>query len=254
MLERFLLDNIYAVSLVFARIGTTFYILPGVGDTYISPQIRLGLALAMSLMLTPVLQSLLPPAPPGFLDTVVLISLEMTIGLFVGVVVRFMFAAVDVAGMIIASQTGLSAATAFNPAAGSQGPLISSFLMLLVMVVMYATDMHHLLFLALADSYTLLPPGKAPPVGDMADMLARLMSDSFAMGLRLAAPFLVIGTVFGLGMGLLARLMPQLQVFFISQPLQIAVGMAMFAATLQMIIMTWLEYFQQQMTSLFQGL
>lgn len=254
MLERFLLDNIYAVGLVFARLGTIFYLMPGVGDSYVSAQIRLAFALAVSLMLTPMLKPLLPPTPPGFLDLMVLVSVEITAGLFVGMVMRFILAAVDVAGMVIATQTGLSAATAFNPAAGSQGPLISSFMMLLVLVVMYATDMHHLLFLALVDSYALLPAGRPPPVGDMTDTLTRLLSQSFALGLQLSAPFLVIGVVFGLGMGLLSRLMPQLQIFFIAQPLQIAVGLVMFAGTLQMVTMSWLEYFQQQMQSLFQGL
>ena len=90
--------------------------------------------------------------------------------------------------------------------------------------LIFATDLHHLVIAALHDSYTIFAPGEMPIVGDVAQHITRIISASFRIGIQLSAPFLVFGLLFNLGLGVLSRLMPQMQVFFIGLPLSILLG------------------------------
>ena len=122
--------------------------------------------------------------------------------------------ALQVAGFLIASQIGLSYAQTIDPTQNTQGAVVGNFMTLLGVVAIFATDMHHLAIGAIAGSYRLLPPGGHLPTCDMAQLVIQLVSGSFALGFQLAAPFLVFGFAVYAGLGLLARLMPQLQIFF----------------------------------------
>jgi flagellar biosynthetic protein FliR len=88
----------------------------------------------------------------------------------------------------------------------------------------FATDLHHLVIIALNDSYTLFQPGDIPLLGDVAALTTRTIANAFRVGIQLSAPFLVFGLLFNLGLGVLSRLMPQMQVFFVGVPLSILIG------------------------------
>jgi Flagellar biosynthesis pathway, component FliR len=95
--------------------------------------------------------------------------------------------------------------------------------MCLVLLIL-ATDLHHLMFRAVVDSYELFRPGQSLPVSDMSNLLATTLAASFRLGLQLAAPLVVFGLVFYGGLGVLARLMPQMPVFFVALPVQLMMG------------------------------
>jgi len=82
------------------------------------------------------------------------------------------------------------------------------------------------------DSYMVFPPGKLPPIGDLSQTVAHVVAGSFRLGIEMAAPFIVVGTIFFIALGLIGRLVPQLQVLFVSQPLQIMGGLLLFALVL----------------------
>jgi flagellar biosynthesis protein FliR len=90
--------------------------------------------------------------------------------------------------------------------------------------LIFAADLHHLVIAALNDSYTLFQPGEIPLLGDVAALTTRTVAAAFRIGIQLSAPFLVFGLLFNLGLGVLARLMPQMQVFFVGLPLSILLG------------------------------
>jgi len=181
---------------------------------------------------------------PGLL---VLLGGEIGIGMFLGFVSRMTFNALQTAGTIISMQTGLAAALAFNPATEQEGALTASFLAGVALVVIFVSDLHHLMLRAIVDSYSLFPPGQPIPIGDFADVLTRLFSSTFSLGLRMAAPLVVFGSIFFLGLGVLARLMPQMQVFFVSQPAQILLGLLIFAGTLVAGVSVFLGSFEDAM-------
>ena len=97
------------------------------------------------------------------------------------------------------------------------------------LVFVFATDLHHLMLEAMVMSYGLMIPGTVPQIDDMSQVMSRLVADAFVLGIQLSAPFIAVGLVFYLGVGLLARLMPQVQIFFIALPVQIFLGFLAFA-------------------------
>jgi flagellar biosynthetic protein FliR len=113
--------------------------------------------------------------------------------------------------------------------------------------------MHHLLIYAIYDSYLAFPPGALPESGGMAHMIAMTLSKSFAIGFQLAVPFIVVALLMYVGMGVLARVMPQIQVFMLALPLQIMMGLTLLMLTISSIFLIWLQYFQDGMTFFLQS-
>jgi flagellar biosynthesis protein FliR len=124
----------------------------------------------------------------------------------------------------VAQQMGLGFVTAVDPTQGQQNVIVGNFLTILGITLVFATDLHYLVIGALNDSYRLFAPGEVPIVGDMASLVTRTAASAFKVGIQLSAPFLVFGLLFNLGLGVLSRLMPQMQVFFIGLPLSILLG------------------------------
>ncbi len=227
MLQQLLPAEVFAFLLVFARAGAALMLLPGFGEVFVVARVRLAIALLFSLALTPVVAPGLPAAPATPFGLVFLLAAETAIGLFVGGAARLILTSLHVAGSVIAFQTGLGTAQFFDPAQGTQSVLVATLLTLFGLTLIFATDLHLLALRAAADSYVLFPAGAAPSLAGFAEIATDLVAGSFLLGVQIAAPFIVYGLVFYIGLGLLSRLMPQLQVFFIAMPAQILIGMAL---------------------------
>jgi len=219
-------------------------VMPVFGDQFVPTQARLLLALVISVVVTPVLLPVLPREPAAVLSLVLLLTGEILIGVFIGSVARLMFGALEVAGMIIAMPTGLSNAFVFNPALASQGSLPGSLMSWLALLLILITNLHHLLIEAVVRSYELFQPGAPVPLNDFAQSVTRLVADSFLIGVEMAAPFLATGMVFALALGVMARLAPQMQVFFVFMSAQIAYGLFLFAITVSAMMTFWLRHFE----------
>lgn len=247
MLNQLLTVDAFAIGLVFSRLGSAVMLMPGFAESYVSPRIRLMLALALTVVVTPVVSVHLPPMPQSLLAAALLIGGEIVIGLFMGGLIRLLVSALHVAGVIIGFQTSLSNATFFDPSNSQQGALIAAFFNIVGVFLIFVSDLHHLMLMAIADSYTLFKPGGPLQFGDFSQTLVRLLSESFALGLQLASPFIVVGTVFYAGLGLLGRLMPQVQVFFIAIPLQIIIAFMVMSMTLSVGMFWFLARFEENL-------
>jgi flagellar biosynthetic protein FliR len=234
--------------LVFSRVGAMVMLLPGIGSMGVPSRVRLVLALAIAFALTPTVENLYPvQAPQTTIGLVILIGQEITAGVLVGAMAAVIMSALQVAGFLIASQIGLSYAQTLDPTQNTQGAVVGNFLTLLGTVMIFATDLHHLAIGAIAGSYRMLPPGGHLPTGDMAQLVIRLVSSSFALGFQLAAPFLVFGFAVYAALGILAKLMPQLQVFFVAVPINILCGFVIMLAMLGSMITLFLTYYTNSM-------
>ena len=234
--------------LVFARVGAMVMLLPGIGTMGVPARVRLVLALAVSFALTPTVQNLYPAqAPQSVIGLVILIGQEITAGVLVGAMAAIIMSALQVAGFLIASQIGLAYAQTIDPTQNTQGAVVGNFLTLLGTVAVFATDLHHLAIGAITGSYRMLPPGGHLPTSDMAQLVIQLVSSSFALGFQLAAPFLVFGFAVYAALGLLARLMPQLQVFFVAVPINILCGFVIMLALLGSMMTLFLNYYTNSM-------
>jgi len=247
MLSDFLQSELFAVFLVFARVGAAFITLPAIGETFLTPRARLALALLLSVIAAPVVAPLLPEMPPRFGPMALMILGEIIYGVFIGAVARILFNALAIAGVVWAFLSGLASALLFNPLLSDQGALQSVFFTLLGLALIFATDMHHLLILTVVESYMIFEPGNVPMLGDMADVVARTVADSFLLGIQLCAPLIVVAMMFYVLLGLLARLMPQLQVFFIAMPLQILIGHGVMLVALGGMMLWFLEQFRDML-------
>ncbi len=243
--------EVFAYLFVFSRLGGALLVLPGVGEQYISTRIRLLFALAFTVVITPVLLDRLPEIPEKTSDLLILISGEIFYGLVIGMMVRFLVTALSWGGTIISFLSGLSAAQVFNPLLAEQGTLPAVIFTLGGVLLVYATDTHHLMFFAIADSYTLFVPGEIPAFGDTADSFARLIANSFAMAIQFAAPFIVFAIVFYTGMGLLARLQPQMPVFFVAFPLQIMISLVIMSLVIPAILLLFVDRLEASLNFLF---
>jgi flagellar biosynthetic protein FliR len=121
--------------------------------------------------------------------------------------------------------------------------LIGNFLSILGITLLFATDTHHLVIAALNESYRIFSPGEIMPTGDVAALATRAFAAAFKIGMQLSAPFLVFGLVFNIGLGVLARLMPAMQVYFVGVPLSILVGFLILALVITAMMGTYLDYF-----------
>lgn len=246
-LNEFLSNGVFAFILVFVRIGAAATIMPGIGDSLTPTRVRLYIALGLSLVLTPAVQQYLPSPIPPVGTLAVLIGMEFIIGMFIGTVARILITALDTAGMIISMQTGLGNAQLFNPALSSQGSLIGTVLSITGVVLIFASGLYKLLFMGMVGSYQLFPVGHIPDSGSMAEMISGAIASSFLIGVQISAPFLVIGLMLYIGMGVLSRLMPQLQVFMIAVPLQILLLLSLLATLLPIMMMFWMGKFEDGM-------
>jgi flagellar biosynthesis protein FliR len=228
--------QIFPVLIVFARVGAALMLLPGIGDLYVPQRWRLVLAMALAGIVATALGPSLPALPASPAALLALLFGEIVVGLFLGTVARLLVAALETAGSIVSLQLGLSAAVVFNPGAAQQGSVTGVFLMMLGTLVVFLTDAHHLMIRAIVDSYALFAPGTMPVFADFADAISRLVAHTFRLALQLSAPLVVLGVVFFGALGLISRLMPQLQVFFIVVPVQIIGGILAFAATLAAVM------------------
>lgn len=228
--------------LVFARVGTMVMLMPGIGERAIFARARLGFALLLTLILLPIVSQSLPTPNAAFLGGPVIGFMigEIAVGLMIGLSIRFVTSSLHVAGNVIAQQLGLSFAMQVDPGGTGQNASIGNFLTLFGVVMVFATDLHHLAIAAIHDSYRLMPPGAERTAGDAAMFALRAASRAFMIGIQVSAPFIAFGLIFNLGVGVLARLMPQLQVFFLALPATIMVGSMLLVATLAVIINVYL--------------
>lgn len=229
--------------LVFARIGAMMMLMPGFGESNIPVRIKLSIALLLTLIILPLHRSAYQVDMTSLAPLLVLMLHEIVIGVVLGATARVTLSALQVAGSVIAQQLGLGFVTAIDPTQGQQGLLIGNFLTILGMTLLFATDSHHLVIAALNESYRIFAPGQLFPTGDVAALATKAFATAFKIGLQLSAPFLVFGLVFNLGLGVLARLMPQMQVYFVGVPLSILIGFLILALVITAIMGTFLDYF-----------
>ena len=229
--------------LVFARVGAMVMLLPGFGESNIPVRVKLAIALLLTLIILPLHRTAYQVDLTSMAALGVLLVHEIAIGIVLGATARVTLAALSVAGSVIAQQLGLGFVTAVDPTQGQQGVLIGNFLSILGMTLLFATDTHHLVIAALNESYRIFSPGQLMPSGDVAALATRAFATAFKIGMQLAAPFLVFGLVFNIGLGVLARLMPAMQVYFVGVPLSIMIGFLIFALVLTGMMATYLNYF-----------
>lgn len=247
VLQKLVQGEVWGFLFLLLRLGAIVMIMPGLGEQAVPQRIRLTLGLILTLVMLPILRGAVPPLPDNPSGLLVLIGAEVGTGVMMGLALRLILSSLNTAGSIIAIQSGLSFIQTIDPTQGTQGALVSNFLSLVGITAIFASDLYVLPIAALHDSYTIFPPGHWPAAGDMARTIIDTVAGSFRLGIQMSAPFIVFGIVFNTALGILARLIPQMQVTFITQPAQILVAFALLSILMGTLTTMFLNYFSQRM-------
>ncbi|OYU70830.1 MAG: flagellar biosynthetic protein FliR [Alphaproteobacteria bacterium PA2] len=234
-------QQIYAGALIFARLASLVMTMPGVGDASVPPRIRLSFAFVMTLALTPVIAPVLPAIPPAVSDIAGAVIKEVLVGLMIGTILRLFLTALATAGEIVSIQTTLSFAQTSAPGIAPGSTTLGTFLGLIGLVLIMTTDLHHMFIAAIVRSYAIFPFTRDIPVADAGELAVQTVSQSFKMGLQLSAPVAVFGLIFNIAIGLIGRVMPQFQVYFVASPLMVLFGLSIFAITLGVVGLVWVD-------------
>jgi flagellar biosynthesis protein FliR len=231
-----------AYLLTFARVGTLIMLMPGVGEQTVPARLRLAFALLVALVLFPTVRPLLGGtegiAGPRLIG---LLFGETIVGLVLGLCARMVLAALQTAGLIVSQQLGLSYAMTVDPTMGGQQAAVGNFLSLLGITLILATDLHHLAIEGIARSYQVLPPDGVPGFSDALMLALRAIGRGFSLAVQISGPFIAFGILFNLGLGVLSRLMPQLQVFFLAVPASVLIGMLILMGALGAMMAVFLD-------------
>jgi flagellar biosynthetic protein FliR len=248
-LDKFLSGHVFGFVMIFSRIGSVIMLMPGIGETFVPVRSRLMLALAFSfLLLEPMLGRL--PAPPDTIGGLVhSIGYEVIIGLFFGILLRLLMSVLEATGMVISIQSGLSNATILNPAIAGQSPLPSAFLAIVAITMIFVTGLDHMLFRGMVALYDIFPPNGDLMPGDMAQLIIQTVNKTFTVGIELAMPFFVIGLLMYIALGVMQKILPQVQLFLVILPVQVWGGLMLMALTTAGIITIWLRYFDSAVSA-----
>lgn len=231
----------FAFVLVLARVASACMLLPGIGEADLPATVRAGFALSFTLLILPTVAPLLPAPPADSLAALLMVAGEAVTGLWLGWLARLVMLALPMAGQIAAGMIGLANVLQPDALLGAQSSALSRLFGLAAPVAIMAAGLHALPLAALQGSYTVLPAGAPLPSGDATEAIVGAVAGSFALALRLAAPFVLAAIVWNVALGLLTRLVPQLQVYFSAMPGQILGGFVLLALLSGAVLSAWLD-------------
>jgi flagellar biosynthetic protein FliR len=229
----------FAFALVLARVGGACMLLPGIGEAELPATIRAGFALVLSAVLVPVLAPLMPPEPGTVWPLAAMVAAELLTGLLLGWLARLLLLALPMAGQFAANMAGIANVLQPDPTMGAQAAALSRLFALAATVAVLASGLYRLPISALAGSYRLIAPGAMLPSTDTAEAVTGAVAGSFALAARLASPLILANVVWQVALGLLARLVPQLQIHFAAMPGQILGGVLLLALLSAGVLAAW---------------
>lgn len=250
MVHTFNLEELLGYFYVFTRLGGVMMMLPGFGEFYVPVRIRLLAAVMLSLALAPLVANTLPVTVLVGTETFYFLIREIFIGFALGAIGRILLNALQVTANLIAFQTSLSSAMIFNPAMGTQDSAFSSYLIMGATALIFVSNTHYQIIEVFLKSYDAFPPTGSFPFEDFKEMMVRVVSHSFNLGVKLAFPFLIAGTIINFAAGLLSRLVPQIQIFFVLMPAQVLAGFVF----VMLSVVTILSLFAEEFFKLYQDL
>jgi flagellar biosynthetic protein FliR len=225
-----------AFLLVFARTGGMLMLLPMIGERFIPVRARLVFALFLSLLLLLPLKPALSGAAASGNGVFGVLFVELLIGLGLGLMVRMLLVAADMASQFIAQSLGLSLGEILNPTYESQSTALGMFLSLLLVTFLFLTDAHQAVIGAIAGSYAALPPGGGFETGDVSHLAVEAAGNGMVLAFKIAAPFFAFGMLFNAGLGMVSKLMPQIQVTFLAVPLSVLAGFGLLIVLLGALV------------------
>ena len=220
--------------LVLARVAGLVLAAPLFGHLMVPPRVRAGLAAVLALALVPAVLAATPPPPvPTTLwELAGMLAVESAIGVVLGVVAQFLFAGVQLGGQLAGMQMGFGLSNLIDPQSDAHTTVVAQWDQLMALLVFLVLDVHHLLIRAVLTSFTTAPPGSLALSALDLRAATALAADLFTVAVRIAAPVLIALLLTNGALGVLARTIPQLNVFVVGFPVNAGVGLLVLGASL----------------------
>ncbi len=248
------LSLVLVFSLVLTRVSGLITSAPIAGTQQVPIQVRVLLVMALALLITPSQWTINPPEPKNLVDYALLLGGELLVGLILGLGLQFLFSGVQLAGLMISQTSGLTLADAFNPELNTEIPLFSQLMHLVAVVIFVCLGGQRELMAALLSTFRELPLGSVATIPSAGDLLLQLMSESFTLGIKIAAPCVVAILLTTLVMGLISRTLPQLNVMSFGFGANSLVTLAMLSISISAILWCLQEEITPWIASLVEGL
>lgn len=239
-------DQLQFFFLALVRIGCMIVVFPILGSRNVAPQVKIGLSFLLALVIVPLLPPVAVALPTQVLPYSILIIKEALVGLTIGYAASLILTAVSMAGAIIDLQVGFAMASAIDPLTGAGSTVMGNFKLTLFTILFLALQGHQFLILAMVSSFEKIPLVQAAlPAGKMAEFMAGLITGLFVVSLKLAAPIIVLVMVINAAAGVLARTVPQMNLFVVDLPLRIGVALVGLAVILPVIYIVFEKTYAQ---------
>lgn len=221
--------------LIILRVTGIFAVAPVFGHRNVPLLVKTGLILITSIVLLPTISSPAITLPPDLFGLSGVLIKEVAAGLAVGFTSLLLFIAIQFAGDIIGLQMGFGIVNVIDPNSSAQVPLVGQFQFLLAMLIFLAVDGHHLVISAIAGSFRAVPLGQVNFSHLSAEILVRAGVDTVAQAIKLGAPCIVTLFLLDVSLGIVARTVPQMNIFIVGFPVKIGVGLFMLAASFPLV-------------------
>ncbi len=219
-------EQIELFILIFVRLTAMMFLLPILGHTVVQSKFRIGLGFFLAIILFPLLGEMGVPPVTNLLQFFALVIKEALVGIVIGYFTLFLFAGVSFAGSIIDMQMGFAMLQLSDPVLEKNMSTASGFLFSIIFTISFLIfNGHYFLLLAMKKAFTLIPPGYVKfPAETLANSATDAITTLMEIALRLASPVLVVMIITSVTLGIIAKTMPQMNIFFVGMPLKIGAG------------------------------
>jgi len=236
---------VQAAVLIFARVSAILLTAPLFSSGSIPVHVKIGLSFMLAVIVFPLVSVndilVLPLASLG-----IAMAGEVLIGVIIGFTARLLFAAVQLAGQLVGFQMGFGIVNVIDPQTSAQVSIIAQFENIITLLIFLAVNAHHWFIMAIAKSFEVVPLLAFSFTNSLMEALVRLSCDMFVVAAKVAAPIIAILLFTSVALGLLARTVPQMNIFIVGFPLKLAIGLLAVGLTLPLL--------STLLRNLFQGL
>jgi len=231
-----------SLILIFIRTSILLFMFPFFGGIMVPNTVKAGLALMITIVLFPVVEPDPRLFPRGLLDSANMILSELVLGMVVGLIARFFFAAIQLGGQLVGYQMGFAIANVFDPESGNQGSILAQMGYWVAILFFLLLDGHHILLKALRDSFTMIEVGSLGFREGLVTRITEASGDMFAMAIKIGAPAIAALLLTSAAFGVIAKVVPQMNILIVAFPLKIVVGLFFFGFSLEILLHFTKEY------------
>ena len=236
--------------LIFFRVLLLFFLFPLFGTPFFPTRLKILTALVLALLLTPVTNFSVPQISQVYQLLIILAS-DFLLVFVISLLFRFILAGIQLGGEMVSIQMGFGISQTIDPVSGFSLPVISQFAYLIFLLFFFGFNFHHYLIYFLYESFEKIPPGTFLLKGGLAEFFIKKSVIIFDISIKFLAPLLVFMMLIYVTLAIIGRLMPQMNVLFVSFPLTLGLGLLFFGFMLVLLPRIIYPYFDEYFKDIF---